>query len=93
MAENKINIINFIRAVEPRMPMDLAGTLREEIALVNSHGLPATWLIQYDALLDPAFTDQLKSLDKKHEIGLWFEVVQPMAEDAGIPWRGRYPWD
>jgi len=93
MSENRINIINFIRAVEPRMPMDLAGTLQKEIALVNSHDLPATWLIQYDALLDPAFTDQLKALDKKHEIGLWFEVVQPMAEDAGIPWRGRYPWD
>lgn len=29
----------------------------------------------------------------EQEIGAWFEVVQPQAEEAGIPWRGRYPWD
>ena len=91
--ENRLNIINFVRAVEPRMPMDLVGTMKKEIQLIDQYQLPATWLIQYDALVDPTFTEPLKSLDAKHEIGLWFEVVEPLVRDAGIPWRGRYPWD
>ena len=94
MAHNRVNMINFIRAVEPRLPMDLLGTLQEEIALVRRHRLPATWLIQYDALVDPQYVRLLKeALDETQEIGIWFEVVQPLVEDAGLPWRGRYPWD
>ena len=94
MAHNRVNMINFIRAVEPRLPMDLLGTLQEEIALVRRHRLPATWLIQYDALVDPQYVGLLKeALDETQEIGIWFEVVQPLVEDAGLPWRERYPWD
>ncbi|WP_135551938.1 hypothetical protein [Paenibacillus cymbidii] len=91
---NRVNIINFIRGVEPRLPMDLLEPVREQIALVQRHGLSASWLIQYDALIDPAFAGYLREhLDNRQEIGAWFEVVQPLAEQAGIPWRGRFPWD
>lgn len=92
-ASNRVNIINFIRGVEPRLPIDLLDTLKREIELVNQYELPATWLIQYDALINPEFTDVLKELDDRHEIGIWFEVVQPMTERAGLAWHGRYPWD
>lgn len=92
-ANNRVNIINFIRGVEPRLPIDLLDTLKREIELVNQYELPATWLIQYDALIDPQFTAVLKELDNRHEIGIWFEVVEPMTERAGLAWRGRYPWD
>jgi hypothetical protein len=34
-----------------------------------------------------------KGLGPEHEIGGWFEVVQPLVEKAGLKWRGRYPWD
>lgn len=92
--KNRVNIINFIRGVEPRLPIDLLGTLQEEIRLVNEHRLPATWLIQYDALIDPAFVGLLREqLGEEQELGAWFEVVQPMVERAGLEWRGRYPWD
>jgi hypothetical protein len=91
---NRVNIVNFIRGVEPRLPMDLLEPLREQLALIRKHGLRATWLIQYDALIDPDFTELLKrETDDSQEIGAWFEVVQPMTEKAGIPWRGRYAWD
>ncbi|SFT15924.1 hypothetical protein [Paenibacillus sp. BC26] len=91
---NHVNIINFIRGVEPREPIDLVEPVREQLTLVQKHGLRATWLLQYDALIDPAFTDLLtREADAAQEIGVWFEVVQPLAEKAGIPWRGRFPWD
>ncbi|MFS0725129.1 hypothetical protein [Paenibacillus sp. 1P07SE] len=90
---NQVNIINFIRGVEPRESIDLVEPVREQLALVRKHKLPATWLLQYDALIDSRFTEMLHDTDPLQEIGIWFEVVQPMAEKAGIPWRGRYPWD
>lgn len=90
---NQVNIINFIRGVEPREPIDLLEPVREQLALVQKHGLRATWLLQYDALINPAFVDLLSEADASQEIGVWFEVVQPLAEKAGIPWRGRFAWD
>ncbi len=89
-----INIVNFIRAVEPRVQMDLVEPVREQIRLMKEHGLRGTFLLQYDALIDPAYIDLLKPLDPaQFEMGLWFETVQPLVEGAGIAWRGRYPWD
>jgi hypothetical protein len=88
-----VNIINFIRAVEPRGPLDLLEPLDRQIELVTRHGLPATWLLQHDALIEPRFTDPLKALPPGHEIGVWLEIVQPLVERAGLTWRGRFPWD
>ena len=89
-----VNIINFIRGCEPREPVDLVAPVREQIALMNRYGLRGTFLLQYDALMDPAYTELLKALDpKQFEIGVWFEVVQPLVEAVNLPWRGRFPWD
>lgn len=93
---NIANIINFIRAVEPRDPaLDLVKPVVEQIRLVEKHGLAGTWLLQYDALIDSRFVDLMKALDEKQEIGAWFEVMQPLVEAAGLEWRGRpgYAWD
>lgn len=89
-----VNIVNFIRAVEPREAMDLVMPVREQIALMKRHNLRGTFLLQYDALIDPAFTSLLLPLDPaQFEIGVWFETVQPQVEAAGLSWRGRFPWD
>ena len=89
-----VNIVNFIRAVEPREPIDLITPVKEQIALMKKHNLRGTFLLQYDALIDPAFTDLLLPLDPaQFEVGVWFETVQPQVEAAGLTWRGRFPWD
>ena len=88
-----LNIINFIRGVEPREDVDLLEPVRNQIILMKKHKLKGTFLLQYDALCNPMFTDMLKELDKSQfEIGVWFEIVQPMVEKAGLNWKGRYPW-
>ena len=51
MKKQIINIINFIRAVEPRSEVDLVEPVREEVALNTKYGFPNTILLQYDALL------------------------------------------
>ncbi len=89
-----VNIINFIRAVEPRLPMDLIEPVREQIALMKQHHLRGTFLVQYDAMLVPEIVSMLRELDPaQFELGVWHEIVQPEVESIGIPWTGRYPWD
>ena len=89
-----VNIVNFIRAVEPRLPMDLETPVKEQIALLKKHNLKATFLLQYDALIMPFYQDLLKELDtNQFEIGVWYEITQPHVEAANLTWRGRYSWD
>lgn len=90
-----VNIVNFIRGVEPRpgRNIDLVESVVRQSELARRHRLPVTWLVQYDAMLDPRFLDLLKNLPPGDEIGVWLEFVQPLVEKAGIPWRGRHSWD
>lgn len=89
-----VNIINFIRGVEPREPVDLMEPVLEQINLMKKHNLRGTFLLQYDALILPEYSELLRSLDSEQfEIGVWHEVVEPMAKKAGVTWRGRFPWD
>ena len=62
--------------------------------LMKQYNLRGTFLLQYDALLDPVYVDLMKSLDpEQFEIGVWFETVQPQVEKVGLQWTGRFPWD
>ncbi len=90
-----VNIINFIRGVEPRYPVDLLLPVKEQLALLEQYELAGTFLMQYDSLIDDKFVELLSKHDEDIEIGGWLEIAQPMCEAAGIPWRGRpgYSWD
>lgn len=92
-----VNIINFIRGVEPRdQQIDLFAATAAQVRLLKQYDLPGTFLIQYDALLKQEYIDLLKQeAGNKCEIGVWLEIVQPLAEKAGLEWRGRpgFPWD
>jgi hypothetical protein len=89
-----INIMNFIRAEEPRNPMDLITPVREQMALSKAHNFPTTWLLQYDALVEGPFVEFLKAeMPADHEVGLWFEMNRKICDDAGVAWRGRSDWE
>lgn len=94
-----VNIINFIRLLEPRDPVyysedALFQTVEKQVADLNEKQLPATFLLQYDALITPRYQELMKkSLYEGSEVGGWWEITQPHVEAAGLKWRGRYPWD
>ncbi len=91
-----INVINFIRGVEPRGPVDLLLPVRRQMETVLAEKLPATWLLQYDALVAGPFVEFLKThMAKDHEVGIWFEMNEMHCKAAGVNWRGRpgYEWD
>ena len=91
-----INIINFIRQTDYRVENAdslLYETVCEQVKLVNKYDLPATFLLQYDALINPLYQDLLKSkLNDHSEIGAWWELTQPQIKAAGIKWRGEHSW-
>lgn len=93
-----VNIINFIRLLEPRseeITEDvLYQTVVSQVQMMQQYHLGGTFLLQYDALIDSRYQQLLKSLpDSMFEIGGWFEIPQPLVEKAGLKWRGRFPWD
>lgn len=93
-----VNIVNFIRLLEPRDPKItqevLYETVVKQIDIMKRYKLPGTFLLQYDALIDPRYQKLLAGLPKESfEIGGWWEIPQPLVEKAGLKWRGRYPWD
>jgi hypothetical protein len=93
-----VNIINFLRLLEPRDPKItedvLFQTVVRQVEIMNKYRLGGTFLLQYDALMDPRYQKLLKELPAgTFEIGAWWELPQPLIEKAGLKWRGRYPWD
>ena len=93
-----VNIINFIRLLEPRdekITEDvLYQTVVQQVEIMKQYGLGGTFLLQYDALLDTRYQQLLKNLPgSSFEIGGWWEIPQPLCENAGLIWRGRFPWD
>jgi len=93
-----VNIVNFIRLLEPRDPKItedvLYQTVVKQVEMMKKYKLGGSFLLQYDALMDTRYQKLLKSLPRdSFEIGAWWEIPQPLVEKAGLKWRGRYPWD
>ncbi len=100
MNQNISTLIFFLRHDEPRNPdQDLYATLIQQTAVVEEFDVPVTYLLEYDSMLDECYRQillkQRERLGERCEIGGWFEVVQPLVEEAGLEWRGRkgFKWD
>ena len=96
MKKKVINIVNFVRGVEPREPeKDLLLPVIEELKVNRRYGLKSTVLLQYDALLRDDIVSVFSDGAPDVELGLWFEMNRPLTEAVGIEWRGRpgYDWD
>jgi hypothetical protein len=92
-----VNIYNFVRNSDYRLPRSedvLYEATRQEIQLIKQAKLPATWALQYDALINPRYQKLFKEqLGTNDEITAWWEIPRPLAEKAGLKWRGRHEWD
>lgn len=91
-----INIINFIRQTDYRLQNAdslLFDATEKQVALLKAYRFPGTFLLQYDALINPKYQNLLKKeLGPDSEIGAWWEITQPHVEAAGIAWRGKHRW-
>lgn len=92
-----VNIYNFVRNSDYRIPNSeqvMLDCTRRQIELLKKYNLPATWALQYDALINPRYQKLLKTqLGTNDEIAAWWEIPEPLAKMAGIKWRGEHEWD
>jgi hypothetical protein len=92
-----VNLYNFIRNSDSRLANSeaiLFTTTSNQIELLRQYDLPATWALQYDALINPRYVKLLQGrLGPRDEIAAWWEIPRPLAEAAGLRWRGRFDWD
>lgn len=97
MSRRIVNILNFVRASEPRNEkLDLVKPVAEQIKLNKKYNFKNTFLLQYDALLSEDFKELFKrEADENMEIGIWFECVRQLVEKCGLEWRGaeNVTWD
>ena len=80
-----VNIVNFIRLLEPRDPAItedvLYQTVVKQVELMKKYHLGGTFLLQYDALMDARYQKLMKQLPKdSFEIGAWWEIPKPLVE-------------
>lgn len=92
-----VNIYNFVRENDFRLK-DSEAVLFEatarQIELIKSLKLPATFALEYDALIKSNYQELFKQrLPTNCEIGGWFEIPQSLVERAGLKWRGQHEWD
>ncbi len=94
-----VTIMNFVRKCDFRMEDSeekLYQMTRKELELVNEYRLDNTFLLQYDALIEERYIHLFQEkATERTELGLWFEVVKPLTDAVGLPWRGRKgaTWD
>ncbi|MDU1566973.1 MAG: FN3 associated domain-containing protein [Clostridium sp.] len=92
-----VNIYNFIRkTVYPsgEFVEDDFKTIIYQLEILKQYGLPATYALKYDALIDKRFSDLIKeSIDEYDEVGVWWEIDKQLAEKAGVKWKGKTPVD
>ena len=91
-----MNIVNFVRGIEPRWEMDLYTPVVEQIKYNKAKNIPNTFLLQYDAMRRQDFQDLfLSEQDENMELGVWLENCRELIEAVGLTWRGRegYDWD
>ena len=92
-----VTLYNFVRNSDYRVPHSedvLYEATRQEIQLIKPTGLPATWALQYDALMNPRYQKLFKEqLGTNDEIAAWWEIPQVLVEKAGLKWRGQHEWD
>ena len=86
-----VNIYNFIRKShqDPSefIPDDFE-TIRNQLILMKQYGLPGTYALKHDALIDPTYQALLKDyLDENDEISAWWEISSEMCRRAGVGFR------
>lgn len=90
-----VNYVNFVRKNDYRKADSeilLYEATCQEVRLTEKYGIPATFLLQYDALISTPYVRLMKGLPSGCEVGAWLEMNRPHVEAAGLKWRGDHEW-
>ncbi len=90
------NIMNFVRYIDERWEGSVDGlysVTASQLEMLNEFGLENTFLLQYDALVDSRYQKLFKEqATEKTELGLWYEIVEPLTTACGLPYNSENGW-
>ncbi len=67
--------------------------LENQFNLIKDHDFSATWLLQYDALVDDEIVDYIKNnFSEKQELGLFLEVSPDFAQSSRVIYPHMVAW-
>ena len=91
-----VNVMNFVRQIDERFENSterLLNLTTEQLRLVNEYKVDNTFLLQYDTICDDRFVQLLKNeATETTELGLWYEIVEPLTSACNIPYRSERGW-
>ena len=91
-----VNLMCFIRQIDERLTNSTERLLdftRQQVALVNEYPVDKTFLLQYDTVCDENFVRLFREgTDGRAELGLWYEIVEPLTTACGLPYRSEQGW-
>lgn len=70
----------------------LTDTPKKQYEIIRKHNFPTTWLVRYDALVNPEVQEFLKTLDSNQDTGIFFEVTPTLAQDAQVSYNLSNNW-
>lgn len=90
------NIMNFVRYIDERDVNSIKNqyeATKKELELVNELGVENTFLLQYDAVCSEEYQKLFKeNATEKTELGLWYEIVEPLTSACGLPYKSEKGW-
>lgn len=94
--ENRCNnryatLVNPVRGRELWIDKSI-NPLKEQYSLIKNHNFPATWLLQYDVLLDRELIEEVNKFDKSHQLGVFLEVTQKFTDNSRVLYPHSTPW-
>lgn len=90
--ENRyVTFVNPIRSREHWINKSILPLTTQYESLAK-HNLPATWLLQYDALKDIEIIEVIKNFSVIGERGVFLEVSNKLTEDSGVPYPQGVRW-
>lgn len=66
--------------------------LKDQYGLIKSYNFPATWLLQYDVLLDKELIEEVNRFDKSQQLGVFLEVSKKFTDNSRVLYPQSIPW-
>lgn len=70
----------------------LTETPKKQYEVIKNNNFPASWLVRYDALVNPEVQEFIKSLDSSQDIGIFYEITPSLTRDAGVTYNQSDNW-
>ena len=86
----------FITVVNPvrisRYTESSIDSLKSQYAVISKNGLPATWLLTYDIIIDDEIVSFVRNFSASQELGIFLEVTSELSKKADVEYNDTGYW-